>query len=288
MLRSIAAVALILLASSKVSSAGIDGPGNNPLKAIHYLDWPNAMPVINDTHRVYYIWVNGNENFYFQGDTAALNAALKNFAAIKADRLTVILRPGPGKGSSLIGDRKFQFNWNLHLLGGISKHMSSLHLASNVWDPNPQLFVYVGEPIKLEEIEIPNGVELLEIADLQTRYAKCLASKARMVRGWCLNDIAQLNPHNPDSMEQVARMLEDEDDWVKSNAAGAMSRFTGLADQAIERLKAVKSDDAVLQVQVRRSIERLQQDRLDEASGKEYEQALASIHAFVTARQKAK
>jgi hypothetical protein len=286
MLRLIAAIALTLLAVSRASSAGIDGPGNSPLLAINYLDWPNALPVINDTHRVYHIWVNGNESFYFQGDTASLNIALKNFAAIEADRLTIILRPGPGKRGTLIGDQSFGFNWHLHLLGGIAKHMSTRELGSNIWDPNPQLYVYIGEAIKLDEIEIPDGVDLLEIADLQSRYAKCLASKDRTVRGWCLNDIARLNPYNLDSMEQVARKLDDEDDWVKLNAAGAMSLFTGIADQAIERLKGVKTDDAQLQKQVQRSIERLQQERLDEASGKEYALALASIHAFVASQRR--
>jgi hypothetical protein len=192
----------------------------------------------------------------------------------------------PVQERALKRDRSFSFNWNLHLLGGISKHMSTLHLGSNVWDPNPELYVFVGESIKLDEIEIPDGVDLLEVADLQTRYAKCLASKDRTVRGWCLNDIAQLDPSNLDSMEKVARMLEDEDDWVKLNAAGAMSIFTGLADQAIEKLKAVKTDSADLQKQIQRSIEHLQQERLDDESRLEYEQAVASIHAFVTAQRR--
>ena len=68
--------------------------------------------------------MNGNEHFYFAGDTAALNAALKKFASIKADRLTVVLRPGPGKTNSFKKEQSLAFNWNLHLLGGIARHMS--------------------------------------------------------------------------------------------------------------------------------------------------------------------
>ena len=288
MLRSIAAVAIALLAVSKAWGLGIESFGNEPLTHHNYVDWPNVLPVINDSHRVYHVWVNGNESFYFEGDTTALNVALKNFATIKADRLTVVLRPGPGKGSSLKGDQLFGFDWDLHLLGGISKHLSTLELGSNVWDPNPQLYVYIGEAIKLDEIEIPEGVELLQIADLQTRYAKCLASKDDTVRGWCCGHIARLDPYNSDSMEQVARKLDDDDDWVKSNAVGAMSLFTGVAGQAIEKLKAVKTDNAQLQEQIQKSIERLQQARLDEASRKEHELALESIHAFVSVLRQSK
>ena len=72
----------------------MEGFGNEPIGSANYGDWPNIMAVINDTHRVYHTWVNGSEHFYFKGDTEALNAALKNFAAIKADRRTVVLRPG--------------------------------------------------------------------------------------------------------------------------------------------------------------------------------------------------
>jgi hypothetical protein len=285
MMRSIAAAALTLLAVSNAWGMGFEGFGNDSVTHHNYVDWPNVLPVINDTHRVYRVYVNGGERFCFQGDTAAVNIALQNFAAVKAERLTVVLRPGPGKGSSLTGEKMFSFNWDVHLLGGISKHMSTFELGSNVWDPNPELYVYVGEAIKLEEIEIPKGVELLEIADLQTRYAKCLASKNRTVRGWCLNDIAHLDRYNRDSMEKVASMLGDEDDWVKLNAAGAMSIFTGVADQAIEKLKAVKTDNAELQKRIQLSIVYLQREQLDEGSRKEYDQALESIHAFVMAQR---
>jgi hypothetical protein len=110
MMRSIAAVALTLLAVSNAWGLGFEGFGNEPVTHHNYVDWPNVLLVLNDTHRVYRVWVNGGERFCFQGDTAAVNIALKNFAAIKADRLTVVLRPGPGKGSSLKGDRLFGFN----------------------------------------------------------------------------------------------------------------------------------------------------------------------------------
>lgn len=286
-MRSIAAVALTLLAVSKAWGLGFEGFGNEPLTHHNYVDWPNVLPVTRHAPGVSRL-VNGGERFCFHGDTAALNVALKNFAAIKADRLTVVLRPGPGKGSSLKGDKLFGFNWDLHLLGGVSKHLSTLELGSNVWDPNPQTYVYVGQEIKLTEIEIPDGVEVLEIADLQTRYAKCLASKEDTVREWCCGSIARLDSYNSDSMEQVARTLDDEDDWVKLNAAGAMSLFTGVADQAIEKLKAVKTDNAELRQRIQKSIERLQQERLDDASRKEHEQALASVHAFVTAQRQSK
>ena len=184
MLRLVAAIALVLVSASNGWSFGLETFGNDPLSDANYADWPNVTPVVNDAHRVYQSWVNGNEDLYFVGDSVALNSALKNFAAIKADRLTIVLRPGPGSGQSFHNKKSFRFNWNLHLLGGVSRMMAKKDLGSNIWDPTPNLHVYVGDAIKLDEIRIPEGVDVLEISDLQKRYAKCLNSTDRTVRGW--------------------------------------------------------------------------------------------------------
>ena len=216
-MRAILTIALLLIASD-AWSLGFESFGNDPVEGSNYTEWPNVLPLVNDPHRVYFSWVNGNEHFYFAGDNAALNAALKSFSAIKAKKLTVVLRPAPGTGSSLKRDREFEFNWNLHLLGGIAKVMSREDLGTNIWDPTPYLHIYVGDGIKLDEIEIPDGVEVLEIADLKTRYAKCLASKDRTVRGWCCSHIAGLDPYDEESVRQIASKLNDDDDWVKLNA----------------------------------------------------------------------
>jgi hypothetical protein len=281
MLRLIAAIALVLFTISNAWSWGLESFGNNPLSDANYVDWPKVTLVINDAHRVYHSWVNGNEHFYFVGDTVALNAALKHFAAIKADRLTIVLRPGPGNGSSFNNEQSFTFNWKLHLLGGVSRIMSKEELGSNIWDPSPYLHVYVGDAIKLDEIEIPKGIEVLEIADLQTRYAKCLTSDDRTVRGWSCGHIARLDPYNADSMRKIAIKLDDGDNWVKLNAAGALSVSTIMADEVIGKLNTVKTDDEQLQKRIRRSIELLQKAQPDDAAHKEHQQSLASIHAFI-------
>jgi hypothetical protein len=115
MFRSITIVTLLLLNISSAWSLGTEGFGNAPLRDANYSTWPKVMPVINDSHRVYHSWVNGNEYFYFAGDTAALNSALNAFAEIKAERLTVVLRQGPGQVSSFRREKSLSYNWNVHL-----------------------------------------------------------------------------------------------------------------------------------------------------------------------------
>ena len=281
MLRSTAAVALGLSLSSIAWGIGWGSLGNEPFKDHNYKDWPNVMPVINDTHRVGHVWVNGNEHFYFAGDTGALNAALKNFATIRADKLVVVLRPAPGIAKTFFSEKPIEFNWNLHLLGGISKHMAKEELARNIWDPNPYMHVYVGDAIQLDAVEIPSGVVVVEIADLQNRYVRCLSSSDRTVRGWSCSEIARLDPYYAESMEKVAAKLHDDDDWVKLNAAGALSLFTGVPRDAIEKLEAVKTNNDELQKRIQQSIDVLHSTKPNEVARQQFQQSLTAIHAFV-------
>jgi hypothetical protein len=166
-----------------------------------------------------------------------------------------------------------------------------LGLAISEWfstepDPTPYLHVFVGDEIKLDEIDIPKGVEVLEISDLQKRYSKCLTSKDRTVRGWSCVHIAALDPHNADSMRLMVARLDD-DDWVKLNAVSALSGFTSLADEVIGKLRAVKTDDEKLKVRIQQTIETLRTAQPSESARKDYEQSLESIHVFlVTQRQR--
>ena len=285
MLRTVATVTLALLAVSIASGMGTERFDAAPLNELNYTAWPRVMPVVNDTHRVYQSWVNGNEHFYFAGDTAALNAALTNFANVKADRLTVVLRPGPGRVGSFNDRRSIACDWQLHLLGGISRTMAQDAAVGTTWDPCPTLTVYVGGAIKLDELDIPAGIRVLEVADLERQYTKCLASSDQSIRGWSCLPLAQLDRYDAESLRKISSLLESDDAWVKLNAAGALAQFTGVADEAIAKLQAVKTNDDQLRQCVERSIDHLQQAKPDEAARREYQETLAAIHAYVTARQ---
>ena len=285
MLRTVTAVTLALLAVSIASGMGTEQFDAAPLNDLDYAAWPDVMPVVNDPHRVYHSWVNGNEHFYFVGDTGALNAALQNFANIKADRLTVVLRPGPGRVGSFNKERSIAFNWELHLLGGIARIMARDDATGTTWDPCPLVTIYVGGAIKLDEIDIPASVQVMEVADLEQQYAKCLTNDDRSIRGWSCFPLAQLDPYDGKSMQKIAALLETDDEWVKLNAAGALAQFTGVADEAIEKLRAVKTDNDQLRERIERSIDELQQAQPDAAAQEKYQQTLAAIHKFVAAHR---
>ncbi|TWT65926.1 hypothetical protein Pla123a_48370 [Posidoniimonas polymericola] len=283
MLRTIAAIGLVLSCVTSASGMGMESFGNDCLSALNYRDWPGAIPVINSKHRVYHQWVNGNESFYYQGSTADLNDALADFARIKADRLAVVIHPGPGETHSFNQERQVEFDWQLHLLGGIAKHMATLPLGSNVWDPNPYLHIYLGDGVELDALRIPAGVDVLELADLQTRYAKALESTDQSVRGWTCGRIASLDPYRRESMQAIARMLNDSDDWVRLNAAGALATFTTFSDEAIHELEAVETNDEKLQERIDKSIQQLRDSQHEPDKQQAFQQQLDAIHAYVEA-----
>ena len=74
--------------------------GNAPMNELNYQDWKGVMPVIDHHSRVYQIWVNGNEHFYYSGETKLLNEVLENFAGVEGPVREVILRPGSGETKS--------------------------------------------------------------------------------------------------------------------------------------------------------------------------------------------
>jgi hypothetical protein len=84
-MKVVAVAAAVLLAVPVVALALAEGgEGNAP--RVKQPEWAEGViDVVNLKSRVYYFWVNGNENFYYRGDAKALNEALRTYAAVKAD-----------------------------------------------------------------------------------------------------------------------------------------------------------------------------------------------------------
>lgn len=227
--------------------------GNKPFHEINYQQWKSIMPVINHESRVYHTWVNGNEHFYYRGGTKALNDILQKFAALDVDvrevvndilqKFTalgvdvreVVLRPGPKKVTTFNKEEQIGYNCLLHIQGGISRHEEE---GTNVFDKYPTMTVFVdGSNITLERIKIPAGVALIEVADLRDRYLRGLYSKDREVRGYASYFLAEVDVYNESNVLAIAKLLDDEDSWVRSMAIAALSRFGQKAGPALPALK---------------------------------------------------
>jgi hypothetical protein len=279
MLRSCAVLGFILVGAASASAAAFEIPTDKPAHEDNYKQLPNIVPIINDEHRVRHVWCNGRENVYFKGNTDALNSALKNLAAVKADRRTVVLRPGPGKTRFYRDEQLHLVSWEVQLFcnRGVANRQSYV-----------DMHVYVGGPIKLEELVVPDGIELLEIADLQMRSSKLLDGRDPGVRIRGCHEIAELDPYSVAAMHSVAKMLNDADDRVKSGAVSALAQFKDMpidvANELVEKLQSVRSDDARLQKQIAALVESLRKEASAAARARQRE-AIGDIRSFVAARR---
>jgi len=52
-----------------------------------------------------------------------------------------------------------------------------------------------------------------------------LASTENHVRGWGAGRLARLDPYDQESMKAIARLLDDEEWWVRLCAVGALGTF---------------------------------------------------------------
>jgi hypothetical protein len=283
-------LALALCLPSQVWALGEEGFGNAPLNELNYRQWPGIMPLVNHPSRVYFTWVNGNEHLYYRGDVAALDDSLRKFAAREAKQHEVILRPGPGVVKSFNGEKTIPFGWSLHIQGGISRATTRLHLASLIWPTDPELTIYVDRDFDLAKLAIPDKVTLVTTAELGRRYREAIAkSSDATVRGWGAGQLAQIDPYSSENMAAIAKLLDDKDNWVRLNAAGALAVFGKKAAPLVPKLReSLASGYKPLAEAAQRTIASIEKAPDTAAEEREQQAIQAKIVRFVDARKKLK
>jgi hypothetical protein len=281
---------LVLLVVAYCSAAwalGEEDFGNEPLIAANFNPWPGVMPVVNHPSRVYHVWVNGNEQCYYQGDVAALNDTLSKFAGVQTEARDVVLRPGPGEVSSFDGSRKLPFSWHLQMFGGISQYVLRLEDGTKVWSDHPVLTIYTGGPIDLDKIEIPKGVTLLSVTDVKKRTLEGLKSKDKTVRGWGAGVLTSLDTYDPQSRDAVAALLTDPDNWVRLNAVHSLPLFGKAAQTALPLVRRnLETDDKSLKEAAQESIQKIEQATATPDLERQHREQLEKIDRFVAAKRR--
>jgi hypothetical protein len=273
--------ALVIVAAMTAHGLGTEEFGNAPLGEANYTDWPGIMPAINHPSRVYSSWVNGNEYFCYRGDTTQLNGMLLAFAESESPTREVFILPGPGTRSTF-DQEALTYDWMLHILGGISRHVGSDLPAM---DPFPTLTIYPQENIRLEDIEIPAGVSVLDIHDLRKRYLDALSGDDREVRGYVASLWAGADPYNPDAASAIAELLDDPNSWVQSMAAVSLGRMGRLAEPYLTSMRTVMAaqpDNRQIQEVCGKAIQSIEQSASPVAETvARFERQAHEIHEFV-------
>lgn len=231
--------------------------GNEPLSDLNYTDWPGIVPLINDEHRVYSTWVNGNEYFYYRGDTEAFNQFLALFAALESPAHEVVFRPGPGHAQSFHNDRPIPIGWQMHLVGGIVAQMIDFEGTADAWDMHPTITVCLTENgrIQLDKIIVPEKVDVLQVADLRDKYRKALQSDNTRMHAHAVSKLADEDKLNAENIPLIVQVLKDNDPFASACAAVALGCFGALAQSALTELQeASRSEDQQVSACAKESI----------------------------------
>ena len=218
----------------RVLALGEESFGNDPVSP--NAAWPAGLPpLVNDAHRVYRSWVNGNEDFYFSGDLQALHGALETFAKVSLDTREVFFLPVPGETKSFEG-KPVSFTWHLKAPEGLYLAMARREKDTNVHFRKATLFVHVAGAIRIEDIKLPGGLAVLDAGDLIERTKRGLKSAANDIRGQALL-LAADHPYAEGAVDLLVEGLKDPDDWVKTCAASGLRHAGAWAKDALPALR---------------------------------------------------
>ena len=235
--KSLLLSALLFLPAATCLALGTEEFGNKPLSALNYPNWKGIIDVVNDKSRVYQRWVNGNEHMFYEGGIDDLNRVLKAFAAAEMQVHEVVLRPDAGVTQSFDRSKSIKFNWQLHVVTGIAGRLTNSDKGDFVWPKHPRLTIHTVGDFDFSKLAVPKEVKLISIEQQSAVARLAMDSTDKSVRGWAAGVVAQLDAHDPANLAALERLLVDEDDWVRLNAAGSISQFGSQAKSALPALK---------------------------------------------------
>lgn len=138
-----AMVSLLLTAFPASASALLEEKVGPQPKEFVQQSWPTGIaPLLRDPTRVYSVWVNGNNDFFFDADDDALKRLIGHYAKMNLRDHVVHVRPGQPVVTSF---KKVEYRYNVHLklLEGIALwHARSQTDDAKTFEPELTIFVH--------------------------------------------------------------------------------------------------------------------------------------------------
>lgn len=140
------------------------GPDSaHPHPTVEQTDWPKGIVALpRHESRVYSVWVNGNENFYFQADLKEINELIHLFSEARMRDHKVVIKKGQPKVSSFKKE-EYAYNVNLHVLAGIALGYVRGKNMKEAETHEPQLIIHLTEKEAaawLDKLVIPENLIL--------------------------------------------------------------------------------------------------------------------------------
>lgn len=116
--------------------------------------------ILQHQSRVYSIWVNGNENVYFQSDGEQINALIKLFSKMRLRDHQVTIKSGRPTTNTFKGI-EVAYNVNLHVLSGIALFVHKENKSPETYEPTLTIYVDPDEDERLlKQISLPDNIIL--------------------------------------------------------------------------------------------------------------------------------
>ncbi len=143
------------MATEQIGSDKIDRP------TCSQPSWPDGIVAVpRHPSRVYSMWCNGNEKFYFKSTDKEINQLIKDYCAARQRDYHIRFVSGTGKVKSFPRDRQeFEYNVCLNLPSGIFRHVQMEKDDEESAPVEPYLTIYIGKNLELpESIDLPKKV----------------------------------------------------------------------------------------------------------------------------------
>ena len=155
----IAAVGILALCRSSYGMATEQIGPDSAHPTVAQQDWPKGIVGIpRHLSRVYSIWVNGNENFYFKCRVDEINDLIAIFAKARMRDHIVRIEPGVKKASTF-GKEEIEYNVRLQIVAGIVLSFAREKMRDDL-PLEPRLTIVTGDDdgALVKQLKWPNNV----------------------------------------------------------------------------------------------------------------------------------
>jgi len=161
-------VALLLLPLVPASALGWGG--DHPQGKLHRLaNWSEKLvELINSDGRAHGHWVNQSDEFFYQGNTEALNRFVERAAALKNPSLVVTLHAGSTRRSRLWGQKpELPYDWKLLVKSVAWARPATLQTAEGAPAHAIEIDIWIDKQVELEKIKLPAEVRVISGGELE-------------------------------------------------------------------------------------------------------------------------
>jgi hypothetical protein len=124
-------------------------------------EWPNGIEVlIKLSSRVYSVWVNGDEKFYYEGDVQAVNSFLKSFAAIKIPVHQIVVDNEWLAVKKLSGEN-VRYDWMLSVPSGIYRAHVIKEKGADANEQYPSVHISASNDIDFDRLIMPENTSMV-------------------------------------------------------------------------------------------------------------------------------